>query len=773
LVTGSLALLFLLSSCNPTRYLEEGESFTGKNRILLKSEEKIEKKAVLKDELSLLYKQNRNNNQFGVWIYYENLDPGDTLWYHNFARRFFAETPSIFSEDLARLTASEMEFFLQNKRGFYNARVSYELFDDIPYETGVDYIVKCGKRYHIRSVDYYCEDSTIQRIVDLNREGSFLRPGQPVSSRDYDLEKNRLSTLLQNEGYAQFYGNYIELTGDSSRYQVDLTVNVFNPTDSTLHRKFQTGEISVYTDYHPNQETLTLQTDTLEGVVYHRELDRFFVKPSLISSMIGMRSGDQTSNRVRQESYNRLSLLHPYKFIAIKQKIDSIEQSRINYDILMIPKSGIWYWSPGFEFNYTTLSQLNQLFGLGVNFSLENDNLFNGAERFELNFNADTDIRFIQFKPQEFYLQNANNLFFPRPIGMHRISLFSPAFRLLNKKQYYRFSQYASTKLSIGASYESLENTISILSGSASLGYQYRPSQKEIVHINQISVDYYSPTIVDTTLFPGEFFRNSLSPRIITGLFFKDIAYAYNSQTGFGNYSWQFYTGLELSGHEIVLINKLFNGLTGNTDTWALESQSLKFAKYAKSYMEWRGQYQTGPNSRLASRFYFGLGIPYGDNNVLPYSKQFYVGGPQSLRAWEKRGLGPGGYYDPQPDGGGNGNEIAYQKGDIKLEANLEYRFELPWYFEGAVFVDAGNIWTFNDDEKLENENFTRNFYRQIAVAGGAGLRLNFNFLLLRLDLGYKLRKPYPDPETLSYWHLRHTNLFRDGYLTFGLDYPF
>jgi len=115
---------------------------------------------------------------------------------------------------------------------------------------------------------------------------------------------------------------------------------------------------------------------------------------------------------------------------------------------------------------------------------------------------------------------------------------------------------------------------------------------------------------------------------------------------------------------------------------------------------------------------------------------------------------------------------LAYQKGDIKLEANIEYRFELPWYFEGAVFMDAGNIWTYSDDKDIEDENFTSEFYNQIAVAGGAGLRLNFNFLLIRVDLGYKLRTPYLSEENNTYWQIKYLKP-KDGYFTIGLDYPF
>ena len=763
-------MLFFFSSCDATRYLAEGETFTGKNRIIFHSPEKIEKKSLLREELSSLYRQNRNINRFGVWIHYKNQDPGDTLWYHSFARRFFAEEPSIFNENLSQITASEMQDFLQFKRGFYAAKVEYRLYDKVPHETGVDYIIHCGKRYRIRSVSYSCEDSLIASIIDNETAASFLRPGEPVSSLDYELEKNRLSNLLQNAGYAQFFQNFIELTGDSSNYQVDLTVNIMNPGENKIHKTYKTGMIRVFTDYHPNQLPANTETLVVDGIQFHRELPEFFVQPTLIASMIGMKQGDTTSKRVRQESYNRLSLLNPYKFIAIKQSVDSVNRDQINYDVLLIPKTGKWYWDNGIQLNYTTLSQFNQLFGVGVNFSLENDNLFHGAEKFITNFNADTDVRIIQFKPQEFFLQYSNNLLFPKPIKLHRYSAFGPLFQFAAQRQYSLFRNYGSTKLSLGASYESLANTIQIISGNVSLGYQYQPSDREVLHLNQISVDYYAPQILNDTLFPGFFYRNSLSPRLVTGFLFKDLAYSYRSNPLFKRFSWEMYAGLEFSGHEISLVNEIYNLATGRQDTWQINaSESIKFAKYGKTYLDLRGQYKTGATSRLASRLYMGIGIPYGDNQVLPYTKQFFVGGPQSIRAWEKRGLGPGAFYVAKSED----YEIAYQKGDIKLEANVEYRFDLPWYFEGAVFLDAGNVWSYEDDPDLENENFTVDFYKQIALGSGIGLRLNFNFLLLRLDLGYKMRTPYLEPSTQAHWQIRHINLFEDGYLTFGLDYPF
>lgn len=761
-------IVFLLSSCDATKYLPEGEHFTGIDRVIIKSPRRIDNKSYLYEELEGFIKQKRNRNRINVYAYYTNQDASDTLWHNRFIKKYVAEEPNILDEELVRTNAMEMEDFLRNKRGFYNARVEYKLIYHPRFrEIGVDYLIYAGKRHRIRSVEFYAEDSILNSLMHHAKNESFLVEGDPVSSLSYEYERTRLTNLFQNNGYSQFIPNYIELTGDSSNFQVDLKINVLNVNQEVRHPRFTTGKINVFTDFNPGKASDSTATETIDSLQFIRRFINYLVKPEVISSKISFKQGELTNKYKQQETYNRLSQLSPYKFVMIRPSIDSSDLQKINYDLILVPKPKLWEIEYGLELNYTTFNQNDQLFGFGGNISIENNNLFGGAERYVSSLSANSDIRLL--KLYEIFITNSNSIFIPKPINWHKYSAFYPVFRLALPRQYTRFKQYAQTRTSLNAYYHSLAETFDILTVNTSLGYQYRPGEQTLVYLDQFTIDYHTATIYDTTLYNEPYIKNSLSPYLLTGFIFDDLTIAINSNTKYRKFSWNISAGIEFSGLEVFLFNKLYNQLTGDQDYWTLKlNEGTKLAKYFKTQFEYRNRLAFSSQSSLASRLFIGFGIPYGDNSILPYSKQFYAGGTQSIRAWPTRGLGPGGHADVIQ----SEDQVAFQKGDIKLEANIEYRFDLPWYFEGALFVDAGNIWLYNEDENLKDARFTKDFYKQIAVGPGYGIRLNFGFLIVRFDIGYKWRMPYIDPETNSYW-VGSSNYLRDPNLTFGLDYSF
>ncbi len=765
---GLAAVIFLLSSCDATKFLAEGESFTGIDRVIIKSPRKIEDKSYLSTELEGFIKQKRNRNRLNVYAYYATQQPGDTLWHHRFIQKFIAEKPNILDEEMVRSNALEMEDFLKNKRGFYNAKVEYKLiFHPRFKETGVDYLVYGGKRYRIRSVEYQTSDSTLNTLMQSTKSESFLKHGNPVSSLDYERERTRLTDLFQNNGYSQFIPNYIELTGDSSNYQVDLKINILNVNQEQEHPRFTTGKIQIYTDFNAAKASDATATEYIDSMFFIRRFVNYLVKPDVLSSKISFKQGELTNKFKQQETYNRLSQLSPYKFVIIRPSLDSLNDRVINYDLLLVPKPALWQTEYGLELNFTTRAQNDQLFGLGGNFSIENNNLFGGAERYISSLSANSDIRLV--KLYEFFLTNSNSIFIPKPIGIHRYSAFYPLFRAFLPKQYLNFSKYAQTRTSLNAYFHSLTETFDIFTINTSVGYQFRAGEQVTVSIDQFTIDYHTSKIFNESLFNEPYIKNSLSPYLLTGFFFDDLAIVVKNKNTYSKFSWNIASGIEFSGLEVYLMNKLYGRLTDDDSYWTLKfNDGTRLAKYFKAQFEYRTRFVLSSGSSIASRLFAGFGIPYGDNSILPYTKQFYAGGSQSIRAWPTRGLGPGGYATSAPED----DQVAFQKGDIKLEANIEYRFNLPWYFEGAVFVDAGNIWLYNEDEKLTNSRFTKDFWKQVAVGPGYGLRLNFNFLIVRFDLGYKWRLPYPDPVTNLHW-VGWSNYLRDPNLTFGLDYSF
>jgi outer membrane protein assembly factor BamA len=259
-----------------------------------------------------------------------------------------------------------------------------------------------------------------------------------------------------------------------------------------------------------------------------------------------------------------------------------------------------------------------------------------------------------------------------------------------------------------------------------------------------------------------------------------------------------------MAGAEIWAGNELYNAITGNSDTLRLSlgnGSNLDFSQYIRTEIDMRRYWQVAPNRSIAARFSFGIARSFGFTSDVPYVKQFFAGGPVSVRAWAPRGLGPGAYEDPLSRDTRNNTRL-YQTGDISLEANLEYRFKIFWLLNGALFLDAGNVWTIDYDANRcgsqflispqeytdcideEGNVFTQvneAFYRQIAVGGGFGLRFDFSYFILRLDLATKLRHSYPfmPDETgateSDYWFRD----FREGYslskvaFNLGFGYPF
>ena len=229
---------------------------------------------------------------------------------------------------------------------------------------------------------------------------------------------------------------------------------------------------------------------------------------------------------------------------------------------------------------------------------------------------------------------------------------------------------------------------------------------------------------------------------------------------------------LELSGSEVYLANKLYNTISGTKNIWALADQ-ISFAKYVRYEFDGRYNKEYSRTSSFAARLNAGIIIPFGDNKVAPFIRQFGVGGPNSLRAWNIKEPGPGGYRDPQTkvkDTPG----IFVNQGDIRLEMNAEYRFKIFLVMDGALFVDAGNVWVLKDDATRPNASISTSFYKQIALGAGYGVRLNFDFFIIRFDFGYKLRSPFTDDYKKSQWYsfkeIRQQGL---GNVQVGVNYPF
>lgn len=311
---------------------------------------------------------------------------------------------------------------------------------------------------------------------------------------------------------------------------------------------------------------------------------------------------------------------------------------------------------------------------------------------------------------------------------------------------------------------------------NASFGYEWDKGTTEHHLLNPITVDFYLLPQTGTTfierLNENPLLKSSYENQIIVG---PNYSFTYNNQKSNADHKYMYLRiNLETAGNLIDGLFKLASLKDQNDSSYLIAGQP--FAQYFRVEADWANFIHINNHSLFAIRTYGGIGVPYGNSLSLPFIKQFYVGGPNSLRGFQIREIGPGGYVDTtvyNPEKGPKSSVAGFfdQTGDIKIEANAEIRFDIYRWFKGAVFADAGNVWTLRKDAALPEGNFdARTFLSQIAVDAGLGLRLDFSYFVVRFDYGFPLR----DPRRIASerWQFQHWE-FLPGQLQLAIGYPF
>ena len=757
-------VILILSSCQATSFLNENETFLHKNTIKFVTPQRIENKALLKEELYTFYEQIPNENILWVnrqWFHYI-IQSKKNNWFNKFIKKSLAQEPSLFNEEKSKSTASNLQTFLRDKRGFYDANVNYNSYRISKYLTDVEYIINTGKQYKLNSIKYESKDMSVDSIINNSLKSSFLISGDPISSTNYDLEKIRITNILQNEGYAAFNQDYFDLRGDSSNYKVDLQVIVKKARDNIDHIKYDIGKVNVFTDYYPTQVTDSLDSVQINGIGLFRELDNFIINPYDVVNAIAIRPGEVFSKEKNAEIYTRLSKYSIYKFISIKTEIDTTAQGILNYNIYMYLNEYKYSYEGGTSIKYLRLSSDENFINTGINGLIYDRNVSSRGDNLSFNGSGDLKINISDGSFQEVNLDAKLDYSYPNTSASIKLTPIFFHSSLIAGHKYSKLKNNATSNLSLSYNHQNILNNFQISSFNLNYGYNYFSKIDGLrMHFSQAGINYFTTSIINDELF-NDFQKKSLNDFFQTGLIFKNFIFDFKNNSESDRFFTNSLFGLEISGSEIYLINKLFNSITKSSDDWRY-NKTVNYAKFIKANIDIRPKYKTNRTNEIAGRIYAGIGVPFGDSQSLPDIKQFEAGGPVSMRAWTARSLGPGSYIDTS----GLQTDYPFQKGDIKLEANIEYRFKLSSYFRSAVFLDAGNIWTIKFDPERPGSQFRSDFYKQIALNAGVSLQLDV-FLLLRFDLAFKLRNPYKN-EFGKYWD---NNSFKPTFV-FSINNPF
>ena len=714
------ALLFL-SACSTTKRLNENQYLLRGNSIEVEAIDSIKDNRALQSATLNLALQEPNSRIFGLfplrlWIY--NLTYDTTKGINKFIRPRAGEPPVVYDSTMAVRSTDIMENFLFNK-GYFNAEVTFDT-EKKGKRAYVTYSVKKKGLSYVHEVIYDIQDERMHRLVYLNDPQIVVN--DPYDVDDLLAERNRITKNFRNHGYYKFNKQYIYYEVDTldNPDSVDIYVKIEPPEGDSVHHIYYINNIYLYPDYNREDSTQYTSDDTLRIDEYRIIGKHLRYNPKALLDAVFFAKGDQYKLDDHELTINRLTDLGVFRFVNI-QFNEFVEEGvhKLDVAIFLLP-------SEKQSFNFTLEGYTNSdLLGAEAGVSYSNKNLFKYTDLFVLNLSGGVESKLTTSELNIIDFNADVNFYFPKfllPMDIGKIN------RSFNPK----------TSISLSYNYFQRLEYFTLQNIAFSYGFDWKefaPKRHIITFpmLNFVQVTNTTPAF-EEKLGQSPILRKSFENQYILG---GAYSFIYNNQgLTREDHAKYFRFNFESSGNILYLFNSVLGG-SGSDSVFTIAG--IPFSQYIKPDVEFRFYKYLSNASSVATRAFVGVGIPWGNSTVLPYIKQYVIGGANSIRAFRVRSVGPGGYSDPDT----LQRFFIDQVGDIKLEGNIEYRFDISSIFEGALFLDAGNVWLLNEEPTKPRGNFDfTTFYRQLAVGTGFGLRLDFSFFILRLDLGIPVIDP-------------------------------
>ncbi len=729
-ITYFIFAILLCYSCSNTKYLPQGDllyvggEVTVEDTIMSRSERKD-----LEKQLEDLLRPRPNRGFLGLRpkLYIYNLagEPKKEKGLRYWLRTKVGEPPVLFSQVDLDYNADIIQNRVENL-GYFKARTSADSTSS-NRRAKAKYTVRPNRRYTIRNVNFPGDSTTTQldsAIAKLSKR-SRLKTGEPYNLDVIKAERERIDQRLKNRGYFYFNPDYILVQVDSTigNRQVDLFVKVKDETPERARKVYKINNITIYPNYNLANAQDTIQSLHPEAVERYKGYtivdSAHTFRPVIYDRAMFFSRGDIYKRREHDLTLNRLVNLGTFKFVKNTFKLaDTIAPMLdVYYYLTPLPKKSI---------RVELLAKTNSanFNGSEINVNWSNRNAFRGAELLTLTGFGGFEVQVAgQNRGYNVYRVGGEaSLVWPRfitPIKIADSSAFVPR-----------------TRAMVSYEYQNRAKLYSLNSFRAQFGYLWKNNPRVEQQLNAIDVNYVSPANV-TQEYYDQINENPALQRVIDKqlIFGPTYSYTYTNTMRKRLKHTLYYKGTLDAAGTIAGLATGANIKKGDT----IQILGVPFSQFLKTEHDFRHYMKLGRNSQLASRIIAGVGMPYGNSDQLPFMRQFFIGGVNSIRAFRARSIGPGTF---RPDTDEN-SFLPDQSGDIKLELNTEYRANLFSVVNGAVFVDAGNIWLWNDIDGRPGGKFTKDFYKELAVGTGAGLRIDVTFLVLRLDLAFPLRKPW------------------------------
>ncbi len=724
----SVVCLLMLASCSSTKYLPKGEKlYTGADVKFESNNLNNSLERSLLTELKGLTRPKPNSSFLGLrpklFAFYiagtPKKDKGLRYWLKN----KIGEPPVLISNVSLQNNENVLQNRMENK-GFLHAAVKGDTISR-KRKAKAEYRVIPGRQFLIDSVYFICDSSLMGKAVAMTAQKTLLKHGDPYNLEIIKGERDRIDQTLKEQGFYYFSPDYLLLKVDStiSNYRVNLYLTIKPETPPLARKSYTIGGIYIFSNFSlsKTQSDTTKSGAVLSDGIYLVDKDKTF-KSCVFRGSVLLKSGEVYNLRDQNLTLSRLISLGTFKFVKPRFETDksaSVPTLNASYYLTPLPKKSLRGEVLG-----TTKS--NNLTGSELSLSWRNRNTFHGAELLQIRGYGGFEVQLSGTQrgyntyrlgientlsvPRflvPFYEFNTRNAYMPR-------TMFTLGYEIMNKHELYALNSF-----------------------SAKAGYNWKENIRKEHELIPVSIIYVQPANV-TQQYSDSITGNPSLAKTIEKQFIigSTYSYTYSDQLEVVRKNNFYFDGnIDLAGNIPGLIQGA-DYRTGKTATLF----GASYSQYIKADVDFRYYFRIGRKSKIASRIIAGFGYPYGNSSEIPFIKQFFTGGTNSIRAFRARSVGPGTYRQIDLN---TANFLPDQSGDIKLELNAEYRLKLFSIVNGALFADAGNTWLYNENPDKPGGKFSKDFLNELAVGVGLGLRFDFAFLVLRTDLAFPLSKPW------------------------------
>lgn len=754
-----LCMIVTFFSCRPARFIQkEDQKLLNKLEIEISDKEKN----IEDDQIASLIRQKPNRRilnffRFHLWIYNLTqkrlLSKKESKGAKRKVNEIIGEAPVVYDSLSSLESIDQIKLYLQ-KKGYYNSQVELEKHEHPVNHKKLDlkYVIELGTPKLIDKVNYQYSQEEFDSLLIQKQQQNKLE-GEVFDINLLKEEQERIFKTLKRNGFYHFNKQYVKVLADTlvNPDSVNLTIKTVPVyvNDSTYrnHTRYIINKIKISDNYiNSDKKQNKIYEDTLGLEFIKNELGT--VKKDAIRKSVSINNGDIYDYVAIEETYKNLSNLGVFAYINIEFE-ESGDSLNINIQLSPAQRNSISIEAKG----------TNTSGNLGISASLlfNNKNTFRGAEKLYIGMNAGSEVQNNSFIFDS--LSNTlNTVEFGPEISLSFPSLFIP------KNWASSFSNLKTSRTEFGVSYnfqERLEYTRHLTLFDYSYIFSIKDHSRHdlsIVELSTSKFDEESPIVIFADTTGNEYYQNSFRSYLNLG---NHYSYTVNHKNSF------FKTDIQIAGNILSLFNQSSLISTNSDNQYIIFG--IPYSQFLRTFFDYRRSKSFNNKDQIAAKTELGVAIPLGNSRALPFDKSFFSGGSNSLRAFRNRTVGPGSYYQ-------NPDSLLTQIGDIKLEFNLEYRFDLNSWIEGAVFADAGNIWLFNEDEENKpgaHFEFNR-FYKELATGTGIGLRMDLTFFLFRLDWSLPIHTPAIIPEyAKEVINNKFNNRISRSQLSIGIGYPF